>query len=138
MNTPRDIVNYIFDNHLEADFFNSTALHKGDFTIAEIVDKKFIKFPDGFNLKSDGYHINVEIKDDDVLTALYNDLYVSAFISLKGEEARVHFLVHQYPVSMKAKFDEAIMDEVLRYMALMTVIALRLDTEKKVDDYIKP
>lgn len=123
------------ENDLEAAFFQSLTNHVGNYTIAELTDKK-IKQKDGkYYLYSNTYHINIEIEDDDVLTALINGLYVSAFLSRQDDSYQVHFLCHKYPESMKARFDEAILAEVMQYMMLKTVIALRLDTEKKIKEY---
>ena len=74
--------------------------------------------------------------DDEILTAAINGLYISAFISRKDDKYNVHFLVHQYPESMKAQFEEAIMNEVINYMISTTILALRLDCPEKVNQYI--
>ena len=75
--------------------------------------------------------------DDDIITAVLNGLYVSAFISRYKEEYNVHFLVHAYPETKKAQFEDAILKEVVRYMIMMTIVRLRLDTPQKVKDYLK-
>lgn len=135
--TPNQIVDYIIDEKLEADFLSSMQMHKGDFSIGEIADKHFnIKDGKCF-FKSKMYSINTEIKDEDIITAAHNGLYVSAFISRRGEVYQVHFLVHQYPEGMKNRFEEEITMEIVRYMIMATVLALRLDTPKKVQNYIK-
>ena len=78
----------------------------------------------------------IQITDDDILTAIMNGLYVSAFISRQGDAYNVHFLVHAYPENMKSQFDEEILKEVLRYMIMMTIVRLRLDTPEKVEEYL--
>lgn len=135
--TPKDIYNYIVENDLIAAFMVSLTLHKQDFTIAEITDAKYRKKEDGYYLTAPSYKINIKLEDDDVLTALMNELYVSSFISKYNNQYNVHFLVHTYPTSMKAQFDEQILDEVVRYMIMNTIIRLRLDTPEKIDKYIK-
>lgn len=135
--TPKDIYNYIVENDLIAAFMVSLTLHKQDFTIAEITDAKYRKKDDGYYLTAPSYKINIKLEDDDVLTALMNKLYVSSFISKYNNQYNVHFLVHTYPTSMKAQFDEQILDEVVRYMIMNTIIRLRLDTPEKIDKYIK-
>ena len=136
MNTPRDILNYIFSNGKEIKFMNAISKHINGYSIGEITDREYVKTEAGFKLKSKSYSINLDITDDGVLTALHNGLYVSSFISRHKDTYQVHFLCHQYPTRMKDKFDEQILEEVLQYMALKTVIALRLDTEEKVEEYI--
>lgn len=37
---------------------------------------------------------------------------------------------------MKSQFDEEILKEVLRYMIMMTIVRLRLDTPEKVEEYL--
>ncbi len=137
MNTPRDIFNYIKINNLEFDFLSAITSFKENFSIAEITDKKlYMDEANKCRLKSPQYKLNLEITDDEIVTACMNKLYVSAFISRHGENYNVHFLVHQYPESMKPKFEDQITDEVIEYMIMNTIITLRLDTFKKVDSYI--
>ena len=134
--TPNQIVDYIIDNGLEADFLANMQLHKRDFSIGEIADKKFILRDGQCFFKSKMYSINTEIADEDIITAVHNELYISAFISRKSDSYNVHFLVHQYPKRMKEQFENDITMEVIRYMIMSTVLALRLDTIEKVKDYI--
>lgn len=133
--TPADIYRFVIEEDLVADFMVSVARHKQDFTIAEITDAKYRKKEDGYYLTAPSYKINVKIEDDDVLTALINELYVSSFISKYGEQYQVHFLVHSCPASMKPQFEEEILDEVVRYMIMNTIVRLRLDTPDKIKTY---
>ena len=134
--TPTDILNHILENQLDSAFLLSLANHVDNYSIGEIVDRTFEQENDTFYLVSKSYGIRVAIQDDDVITALMNGLYVSAFLSRKADAYQVHFLVHRYPVAMKRQFDEDIMQEVVRYMILRTVVALRLDNIEKVNAYI--
>lgn len=136
MNTPFDILNYILNNHMESDFMISVAQHVGNFSIGEIPDKVFEVQDGRLMFSSKAYQVHVEIKDEDVITAVHNQLYVSAFKSRKDNEFQLHFLVHQYPAGMKYRFEEEICKEVVQYMILNTIIALRLDTFEKVKKYI--
>lgn len=135
--TPRQIVDFIFEENLEADFLATMQLHKCDFSIGEIPDKKFLLKDGKCFFKSKMYEINTEISDEDIITAVHNGLYVSAFISRKSQKYNVHFLVHEYPSSMKERFEDEITRDVVRYMITATVVALRLDSKEKVKDYIK-
>ena len=134
--TPADILDYVTGRGYEAAFLNALSLHKGGYSIAEIADGRFEKTGENISFKSEAYGIDVPVTDDDVLTAVLNELYVSAFISRKDEAYAVHFLVHRYPVSMKPQFEESILSEVLKYMMLKTIIALRLDNKEKIRKYI--
>lgn len=136
MNTPNDILNYIYENKKEMDFMAALMLHKQNFSIAELTDANLEKEGNDFLLKSKQYQINVKIEDDEIQTAIMNQMYVSTFISRFNDSYQIHFLVHKYPKSMKQQFDEQILEEVLRYMILKTVIALRLDSFEKVDEYL--
>lgn len=136
MYTPAQIVDYIFEENKEADFLATMQLHKGDFSIGEIADKKFIIKDGRCRFFSKMYSINTEIEDEDIATAAHNQLYISAFVSRKQDTYNVHFLVHQYPERMKEQFENEITMEVVRYMIMSTVIALRLDTKEKVLKYI--
>lgn len=133
--TPKGIVDYIIENGLEADVLAQMQIHKGGYSIGEIADKKFLLRDSGCKFMSKSYEINIKIEDEDIITAVHNGLYISAFISRKDESYNVHFLVHQYPESMKTRFEDEIATEVIRYMLLHTVVALRLDTPQKVRDY---
>ena len=135
--TPEDIVEYIFENNLEADFMQAVMLHKGNFSIGEITDKRFKITHAGVRFFSKAYDLNVPVEDMEVYTAVHNELYVSAFISRFEDKYELHFLVHSYPVSMKERFEENILKEVLQYMIMMTVIKLKLDTPKKAEEYAK-
>lgn len=134
--TPSDIYKYVKENDYESDFMVALSLNKNNFSIGEITDARYKKKEKGWYLHSDSYHLNILMEDDDVITALTNELYVSTFISRYQDSYNVHFLVHQYPQSMKSQFDDQILNEVVRYMVMMTIIRLRLDTPKKVDEYL--
>lgn len=134
--TPKDILNYIYDNNLDGDFLLALASNVNNFSIGEITDKKIKKRVEGFFLVSKSYSLDIKLEDDEILTAAMNGLYISAFISRKEDSYNVHFLVHQYPQTMKSKFEDEITKEVIDYMMLGTVIALRLDTPEKVKNYI--
>lgn len=134
--TPNQIVDYILEEHMEAEFLANMQLHKGEFSIGEIPDKYFKLREGKYFFRSKLYSINTEITDEDIITAVHNQLYISVFISRKSGMRNVHFLLHQYPKSMKSQFEDEITQEVIRYMILMTVLALRLDTKEKVKAYI--
>lgn len=135
--TPKDILDYIYDNELDADFLMAIAAHVQNFSIGEITDKKIEKREDGYYLVSKSYSLDLKISDDEILTAAMNGLYISAFVSRKDEKYNIHFLVHRYPESMKSKFENEITKDVIDYMIMGTVIALRLDTIEKVNGYVK-
>lgn len=134
--TPRDILNYIYSNQLDTDFLFALTNHVQNFSIGEITDKQIVKRDDDYYLVSKAYSLDIKLTDDEILTAAINGLYISAFISRKDDKYNVHFLVHQYPESMKAQFEEAIMNEVINYMISTTILALRLDSPEKVNRYI--
>lgn len=136
-NTPIDMLEYVLDHDYEASFMNSIAFHIDNYTIAEIVDKEWKEKDRKYKLISKVYSLNVEITDDDILTALVDKLYVTPFLSRYNDSYQIHFLVHKYPVSMKSQFEEQILQEVIQYMILKTIIALRLDNTSKIDAYIK-
>ena len=71
-----------------------------------------------------------------MLTAAINGMYISAFISRKDDNYRVHFLLHKYPDQMKTRFEEEITKDVINYMIYGTIIALRLDKPEKVKTYL--
>ena len=134
--TPRDILNYIYSSKLDTAFLFALTNHVQNFSIGEITDKQIVKRDDDYYLVSKAYSLDIKLTDDEILTAAINGLYISAFISRKDDKYNVHFLVHQYPESMKAQFEEAIMNEVINYMISTTILALRLDSPAKVNQYI--
>jgi hypothetical protein len=134
--TPKDILNYVYEKKLDTDFLLAIAAHMDNFSIGEITDKQIKKRGEDFYLTSKAYQLDVKLTDDEVLTAAINGLYISAFISRKDDNYRVHFLVHQYPESMKEKFEEAITKDVIDYMIYGTIMALRLDTPEKIQAYL--
>lgn len=134
--TPRDILNYIYTNRLDTDFLFALTNHVQNFSIGEITDKEITKRGDDYYLVSKSYSLDIKLTDDEILTAAINGLYISAFISRKDDKYNVHFLVHQYPESMKSQFEEEIMKDVINYMISGTILALRLDSPEKVDKYI--
>lgn len=135
--TPADILRYVYEENLEFSFMNAIMMQTDGYSIAEIADKRFTVVKEEYRLKSVLYKLNVTITDDDIVTAIRNELYVSAFLSRKDETYQVHFLVHRYPVAMKEQFEEQITREVVQYMVAKTIVALRLDTPEKVNDYLK-
>lgn len=136
MVTPDDILQYVLDNKLESDFMVSLMMHKEGYSIGEISDKRFTNHDGVCKFISKAFNINVVIEDDQIVTAIINGLYITPFISRRDNDYNVHFLVHQYPESMKEQFEEDIASEVVRYMIKRTIVALRLDSEAKIDKYI--
>ena len=134
--TPTDILNYIYENHMDTAFLLALTRHVQNFSIGEITDKKIEKRGDNYFLVSKAYALDIQLTDDEILTAVMNGLYLSAFISRKEDQYRFHFLVHRYPESMKARFEDEITQEVIDYMMRGTILALRLDTPEKVQSYI--
>ena len=137
MNTPKDILNYIINSKKEFDFLAEVTSYRNNFSIAEITDKNLYIDNEGkCRFEAPSYKISMEINDDEIVTSTFNKLYVSAFISRYEDKYNVHFLVHQYPEGMKTKFEEEITKKVIQYMILNTIVTLKLDTFKKVDNYI--
>lgn len=136
MNTPYDILKYITENNLESNFLTSIQLHKNNYSISEIADKRFKEKDGEYKFISNLYKINVNIDDDEIITAIINKLYITPFISRQNDSFQLHFLVHKYPEDMKPRFEDEIAHEVVEYMMLKTIVALRLDEIKKVDEYI--
>ena len=134
--TPKDILQYVYDNELDADFILSLTNHVQNFSIGEITDKQIIKRGEEYYFVSKSYSLDIKITDDEILTAAMNGLYISAFISRKENKYNIHFLVHQYPEKMKSQFENQITQEVIHYMIQGTIIALRLDTPTTVKEYI--
>lgn len=134
--TPKDILDCVYEKKLDTDFLLAIAAHVQNFSIGELTDKKIEKRGGDYYLVSNAYQLDIKLTDDEVLTAAINGLYISAFVSRKDDNYRVHFFVHQYPESMKAKFEEQITKDVIDYMIYGTIIALRLDTPEKVEEYV--
>ena len=79
---------------------------------------------------------NIPVTDDEIVTAVLNGLYVSAFLSRNQDKYQIHFLVSGYPVDMKCRYEEHIAKGVVKYMIMSTIVACRLDSEKKLKEYI--
>ena len=135
--TPRDMLEYVYENHLDGEFLLALASHVENFSIGEITDKKIEKRGEDYFLVSKAYALDIKLTDDEILTAAMNGLYISAFISRKEDNYKLHFLVHKYPKSMKSRFEEEITKEVVDYMIQGTILALRLDTPEKIERYVK-
>lgn len=134
--TPYDIFDYIKDNNYDSDFMLAIFNHRNGYSIGEITDSKYVKKAKGWYIHSDSYHLNIQIMDSDVIQALDEELYISTFISRFQDDYNVHFLVHKYPKKLKANYDELILQEVVRYMIMMTIVKLHLNTPQKVEDYL--
>lgn len=134
--TPSDILRYVYEQQLEFTFMNAIMMQTGGYSIAEVPDKRIVQVKEEYRLKSVMYKLNVPVKDDEIVTAVINQIYVSTFLSRMGENYQIHFLVHRYPVSMKEQYEEEITKEVVQYMIAKTIVALRLDTPEKVDQYL--
>lgn len=134
--TPRDILAYVYEKHLEDEFLLALASHVENFSIGEITDKKIEKRGEDYFLVSKAYALDIKLTDDEILTAVMNGIYISAFISRKEDNYKLHFLVHKYPQSMKSRFEEEITKEVIDYMIQGTILALRLDTPDKIHSYL--
>lgn len=136
MNTPQDIYNYVVNSGKESDFLTAMMLQKQEFSIAEIADTTF-DTQDGCRLQSKQFRLNLDIQDPEIVAAVRNGQYITAFLSRHRDDYQVHFLVHRYPAAEKPRFEEEITREVVRYMILKTIVTLRLTTWKKVDEYIR-
>ena len=134
--TPRDMLEYVYENHLDGEFLLALASHVENFSIGEITDKRIEKRGEDYFLVSKAYALDIKLTDDEILTAAMNGLYISAFISRKEDNYKLHFLVHKYPKSMKSRFEEEITKEVIDYMIQGTILALRLDTPDKIHSYL--
>ena len=134
--TLRDILAYVYENHLEDEFLLALASHVENFSIGEITDKRIEKRGEDHFLVSKAYALDIKLTDDEILTAAMNGLYISAFISRKEDNYKLHFLVHKYPQSMKSRFEEEITKEVIDYMIQGTILALRPDTPDKIHSYL--
>lgn len=134
--SPADILRYVYDNELDFAFMNAIMMQQGGYSIAEVSDKRFVQVKEEYRLKSVLYKLNVTVTDDEIITAILNQMYISTFISRMGESYQIHFLVHRYPISMKERFEEEITKEVVQYMIAKTIVTLRLDTPAKIKEYL--
>lgn len=132
---PKDILKYVLDEKLEADFLTSIMLHKQNYSIAEIADRQLWTVEGRCYIKSDSYGLNVEVPDQEIVDAIRNRLYVSVFLSKKDDNRQLHFFVHKCLIEEKASNEEQIAEEVVQYMLLKTIVSLRLDTPEKVREY---
>ena len=107
-NTPTDCYNYIIENDLEMPVLGAMMNHVGGYSIAEIADGRFHNRDGEVSFSSPGYKINIPVTDDEIVTAVLNGLYVSAFISRNQDKYQIHFLVSGYPVDMKCRYEEHI------------------------------
>ena len=133
--TPGEILNYVHEKELDTEFLIALSNYVQNFSIGEITDKKIEKRGEDFYLVSKAYDLDIRLTDDEILTAVMNGIYISAFISRKEDQYQVHFLVYQYPESMKNRFEDEITKDVIDYMIHGTILALRLDTPEKIDAY---
>lgn len=134
--TPKELLNFIIEEKLEQEFFQSMMQHVQGYSIAEITDRVFEKQDDTFRMQSELFALNIEVVEDDIITAIMNKLYVSAFLSRYEETYQIHFLVHPYPERMKEKFEEKITEDVVHYMILQTIVSLKMDTKGKIRTYV--
>lgn len=132
---PRDILEYVLDEKLEADFLTAIMLHKQNYSIAEIADRELWTVDDRCYIKSSSYGINIEVSDAEIVSAIRNRQYVSVFLSKSGEDRQLHFFVHKCMIDEKKNNEELIAEEVVQYMLLKSIVTLRLDTPEKVKDY---
>ena len=73
--TPNDIYDYIIENDRESEFLQAITLHKQNFSIGEITDRRFlVKEDKTVKFISKMYKINIQITDDDIITAVMNGL----------------------------------------------------------------
>lgn len=134
--TPKECYDYIVQNQLETAVIGAMMQQTDNYSIAEIADAKFQNKEGKIFFSSAGYKIHVEVPDEEIVTAVLNELYVSAFLSRKDDNYQVHFLVSGYPAAMKTRFEEEITRQVVKYMLMSVITACRLDSRKKLKNYI--
>lgn len=137
MNTPQDIYDYVVKNGKESDFLSAILLQKDNYSIAEIADAVFSQDDTGCRLRSQQYRLNLPIVDEQIGAAVRSGRYLSAFISRQEDQYQLHFLVHRCQADQKSQFEEEIARAVVRYLILKTIVALRLTTWRKVDEYLE-
>ena len=63
--TPRDILAYVYEKHLEDEFLLALASHVENFSIGEITDKRIEKRGEDYFLVSKAYALDIKLTDDD-------------------------------------------------------------------------
>ena len=61
--TPKDILQYVYDNELDADFILSLTNHVQNFSIGEITDKQIIKRGEEYYFVSKSYSLDIKIDE---------------------------------------------------------------------------
>jgi len=135
--SPRDILLYVVEEKLEADFLTAIMMHKQDFSIAEIADRELWIVEGKCYLKAESYGLNLEVTDEEIIAAVKAKMYVSVFLAKYEDNRQLHFFVHRCPIAKKAENEEQIAEEVVQYMIFKTILTLRLDTPDKVKEYCK-
>ena len=84
--TPKECYDYIVKNELETAVIGAMMQQTDNYSIAEIADARFHNREGKISFTSAGYKINIEVTDDEIVTAVLNGLYVSAFLIKKRRQ----------------------------------------------------
>lgn len=133
---PKELLDFIIEEKMEQEFFQAMMQHVQGYSIAEITDRAFTQQDATYRMQSEMFALDIEVVEDDIITAIMNKLYVSAFLSRYEDTYQIHFLVHPYPERMKEKFEEKITEDVVHYMILQTIVSLKMDTKGKIRTYV--
>jgi len=136
VNTPKDIYDHVVSAGKEADFLTAIAMHRRNYSIAELPDAVFDPAEGALRLRSKLYKLDIPIEDSDIAGAAEKGQYISAFLCRHEEQYQLHFLVHPWAASEKAAHEEELTRNVVQFMILRAIITLRLTTWRKVDEYL--
>ncbi len=138
MNTPSDMLQIVLDSGREYVFLSAMMRHTGDYSIGEIADGHFKNRDGRVSFYSTAYDIHTRMDADDEITgAVQAGRHVSAFISRHHEKKQLHFIVHDCLEAEKASHEDEIARKCVQYMIFQTILTLRLDTRKKLENYME-
>lgn len=138
MNTPSEMLKLVLDTNREYAFLTSMMRHTGGYSIGEIADGHFKNRDGKVTFYSKSYDLHMKMEEHDEITgAILAGRYVSAFISRFNDNRQIHFLVHDCLAEQKSTCEELIARKSVQYMILRTIVSLRLDTRKKLENYME-
>lgn len=132
-----EMCQYMKDEELVIPVLHANRVCKNRYSIMEIFDAKFQREGDKVRLISKDLDLYELMEDDNIITAVINEIYLTAFVERNQDAYFVHVLVSKYPRCLKKRYEKEIFDEVIDYMLQQIIKSQNLTTKGRLMKYIE-
>lgn len=132
-----EMCQYMKDEELVIPVLHANRVCKNRYSIMEIFDAEFQREGDKVRLISKDLDLYELMEDDNIITAVINEIYLTAFVERNQDAYFVHVLVSKYPRCLKKRYEKEIFDEMIDYMLQQIIKSQNLTTKGRLMKYIE-